>query len=254
MTRQDAQESVDASARQDQPRWRVRRWLRIGSLWIVVSCFTALVFVISLAVTMPASALRRFVTLPPQVADLQGTLLHGTARLQDGYVLRWDGLFTGLILARLSADVTLTGADTQINGTVLISPWTVTVRDITGRAGPGLLTLAPGLPIEGCTSRAIVDVTSASFGKAAASAEGQIDIVAGDCTDLAGTVIPLPDMVLTLHSQGADAVADLSTEQTPLAQLIVAGDRRLLIRVEPAGAALIPGMPTSGPLILEYPF
>jgi hypothetical protein len=247
MTRQDALESDGATG---QP-WR---WLRTLSLWIVLSCFTALVFAISLAATMPASALRNFIDLPPQITDLQGTIWHGTARLQDGYALRWDGQFGALILARLSANVTLTGADTQLMGVVQISPWMLALCDVTGWAGPGLLALAPGLPFDGCTSRAIVDVPLVSFGRGQAAAEGRIDIAAGDCTDFNGDSIQVPAMTLTLHSEGKDAVADLADTGSALAQLIVAGDRRLLIRVEPAGAALIPGMPTSGPTMIEYPF
>jgi hypothetical protein len=247
MTHQDALEPDGATG---QP-WR---WMRTLSLWIVLSCFTALVFFVSLAVTMPASALRNFIDLPPQVTDLQGTIWHGTARLQDGYALQWDGQFSALILARVSANVTLTGADTQLTGTVQISPWTAAVRDVAGRAGPGLLALAPGLPFDGCTSRAVVDVALASFGRRQAAAEGRIDIAAGDCTDFAGNSIPVPDLTLTLHTEGSDAVADLADGQSALAQVIVAGDRRLLIRVEPAGAGLIPGMPTSGRTEIEYPF
>ena len=61
-------------------------------------------------------------------------------------------------------------------------------------------------------------------------------------------------MVIFEDGYFSDAVADLSDAQSALAQVIVAGDRRLLIRVEPAGAALIPGMPTSGRTEIEYPF
>lgn len=251
MTRQDA---LEPDAATGLPTGRIWRGLRTLSLWIVLSCFTALVFVISLAVTMPASALRRIIDLPPQIVALQGTIWNGRATLQDGYALQWDGQFGALILARVSANVTLTGADTQLTATVRFSPGTVSVREVAGRAGPGLLILAPGLPLDGCTSRAIVDVPLASFGRGRAAAEGRIDIAAGDCTDFAGNSIPVPALILTLHSEGNDAVADLTDPQTALAQLIVAGDRRLLIRVEPAGAALIPGMPTSGRTEIEYPF
>jgi hypothetical protein len=220
----------------------------------VLSCFTAFVFVIALAATMPASALRRIIDLPPQITDLRGTVWQGSATLTDGYALHWDSHFSALILARISADVTLTGADTQLTGTVSISPWTTALRDLTGRAGPGLLALAPRVPVESCTSRAIVDVSLASFGRGRAAAEGQIELEAGACTDFAGNPIAVPALTIALHGAGNDAVADLTDTQTPLAQVTVAGDRRLIIRVEPAGAALIPGLPSSGPIMLEYPF
>lgn len=233
---------------------RLRRWLRIGSLSILVSCFAALVLIVALAVTMPASALRRFVDLPPQVTDLQGTVWSGTARLTDGYTVQWRTQLAALILARITAVVTLTGADTQVIGSVQVSPWSIAVRDVEGRVGAGVLRLVPGLLIDGCATRAVVDVTLARFGGGQAAADGRINIEAGTCRDLGGNVIPVPAMTLTLRTEGTDAVAALADATQALAQVTVAGDRRLLIRVEPAGAALIPGMPSSGPTILEYPF
>lgn len=233
---------------------RLWRAARNGVALIVLSCFTALVFVIALAVTMPASALRRVINLPPQITDLRGTVWHGNATLTDGYALQWDSHFSALILARISADVTLTGADTQLTGTISVSPWTTSLRDLTGRAGPGLLALAPGVPVERCTSRAIVDVAGARLGRGQAAVNGQIDIEAGQCLDFAGNEVAVPALSVALHSTGNDAVADLTDAQTALAQVTVAGDRRLIIRIEPAGAELIPGLPSSGPIILEYPF
>lgn len=247
MTRTNALETADAIP---HPRGLLRR----GMIWVGVSCCTILVFVIALAVTMPASALRTFVNLPPQISTLNGTIWRGGATLQGGYSVQWQTRLGALLLARISADVTLVGADSQINASLQASPWTIELRDLTGRAGPGLLALAPGLPVTGCMSRAVLDVAQLRFGRGAASADGTIGIDAGNCTDLAGAGIPVPAMTLTLHSIENDAVADLSSAGSPLAQLIVTGDRRLLIRVEPAGAVLVPGMPNTGPTIIEYPF
>lgn len=235
-------------------RGRLWRIVRNGLGLIVLSCFTALVFVIALAATMPASALRRIIDLPAQITALHGTVWHGSATLTDGYALRWDSDFSTLILARISADVTLSGADTQLTGRVSASPWTMALRDLTGRAGPGLLALAPGLPVDSCTSRAIITGVGASFGRGQATAGGQIEIAPGECRDFGGNAIAVPALTIALHSVGNDAVADLTDGQAALAQLTVAGDRRLIIRVEPAGAARVPGLPSSGPIILEYPF
>ena len=254
MTLQPPPETDGAAGLQGLRQGRLRRALRNAVLLIVVSCCTALVFVIALAATMPASALRRVIDLPTQITDLRGTIWRGHATLTNGYALDWNGHLAALILAKIAADVTLTGADTQLTGTFTLGPRTMALRDLTGRAGPGLLALAPGLPIDSCTSRAIIDVTRASFGPGRAAAEGQIAVDAGECLDFAGNTFAIPALTLTLHSVGNDAVADLSDTQSALAQLTIAGDRRLIIRVEPAGAALIPGMPTAGVTMLEYPF
>ena len=254
MTRQADPETPDVSMPQPSPVGRLRRLFRFGVLGVVLSCFTAFVFAASLAVTMPASTLRRVIDLPEQIIDLRGTIWNGSATLTDGYVLQWKGHLAALILAKISADVTLTGADTQLDGRLNFGPRAIALHNLTGRAGPGLLQLVPALPIDRCASRAIVDVAGISFGRGVASAEGQIDIESGACLDFAGNAIAVPALTLTLQSKGNDAVADLSDATSALAQVTVTGDRRLIIRVEPAGAKLIPGMPSSGPIILEYPF
>jgi hypothetical protein len=64
-------------------------------------------------------------------------------------------------------------------------------------------------------------------------------------------------MVLGLSTEGPDARAVLATADaaaTPLASLTVTADRRLLIRIEPDGALLVPGMPSSAATTLEYWF
>ena len=61
-------------------------------------------------------------------------------------------------------------------------------------------------------------------------------------------------MTLDLTTQGNDARGLLRDRDSVLAELTVTGDRRVIGRVEPEGAVLVPGMPTGGPIIIEYPF
>ena len=61
-------------------------------------------------------------------------------------------------------------------------------------------------------------------------------------------------MRLELSTQGNDAQAQLRDRDSELARLAVTGDRRAILRLEPEGAVLVPGLPTSGPVIVEYPF
>lgn len=231
-----------------------RGLLRRLLVWTGIACFTAIVFVVALIVTMPVSALRGLVALPPQITDLRGTLWQGRAMLTDGYVLNWEGRLGGIILARLAADVTLQGSDTLLTGRIEVSPRTFRLDDLSGRAGPGLLALANDLPVTDCTSRLTVDAVSLSWRPGAATAGGGVAVSAGTCLDFGGDPVPVPDMTVALTTQGNDAVADLTGADGALARVVVAGDRRLLIRVEPAGARLVPGMPASGPTVLEYPF
>ncbi len=158
---------------------------------------------------------------------------------------------------RLVADADLLGPDTRLAGVLALTPWQVAALDWTGRAGPGLLALAPNLAVASCTPRAVVGVERLALWRRAAAAEGEVTIPEGTCTLDDGGEVPVPAMTLRLTTEGRDALAQLVRDgatPTPLASLAVTGERRLVIRVEPEGAALVPGMPSSAPTILEYPF
>lgn len=210
-----------------------------------------------LAVTMPASVLATLVTLPPQVETLSGSAWRGRAALSGGHILDWRVSFRELWLGRLVADTSLDGPDTQLAGLLGLSPWQIYARDWTGRAGPALLALEPSLLVTSCTSRAVVAVERLALGRYSAVARGNVGITEGICTDRSGREHAVPALLLQLSTEGRDAQAVLARDDsaaTPLARLGVTGDRRLLVRVEPDGAALVPGLPSSAPIILEYPF
>ena len=80
-----------------------------------------------------------------------------------------------------------------------------------------------------------------------------VSIEAGRCIDRSGRDHSVPALRVDLLSQGDDAVAIVSDDGGQLARLTLTSDRRALVRVEPEGAVLVPGLPTSGPIILEYP-
>ena len=219
-----------------------------------LTCFAVLVYVAALIVTLPASALRELAILPPQVTALYGSAWHGRATLDGGYTLNWDLQGGSVLTTRTVTDWTLQGPDTQLSGILTASPWAVEVADVAGRAGPGLLALLPGAPLKECSSRAVVDIQRLAWQRESAHAAGVIQIDAGSCEDLLGRATAIPQMTLDLSAQGSDARAVLSDRDSTLAQITVTGDRLLILRVEPEGATLVPGMPTGGPMIIEYPF
>ncbi|HBM40243.1 MAG TPA: hypothetical protein DD402_10445, partial [Sulfitobacter sp.] len=88
----------------------------------------------------------------------------------------------------------------------------------------------------------------------AAAAAGAVLISEGRCKDLLGRDTTVPQMTLDLTTQGRDAIAILTDRDSTLAKVTVTGERRLIARIEPEGAVLVPGMPTSGPMIIEMPF
>ena len=232
---------------------RLRRVKRAMAL-LALACLTALIYLAALVATMPASALSDLATMPRQVTAFYGTIWQGRADLIDGYRIDWDHRPGDLLGLRLAADATLQGPDTLLRGTVRVTPWTISARDVTGRAGPGLLALADGLAIAGCSTRAIVDVPYIALARTWAAAEGRIDVEAGDCTETNGRIDPVPAMTLTLGTRSNDATGRLTTGDTLLAEASVKGDHRLTLTLQPAGSALIPGLPTGAPISLDYPF
>ncbi|APE42006.1 hypothetical protein BOO69_00210 [Sulfitobacter alexandrii] len=174
--------------------------------------------------------------------------------MAGGYALNWDLREGELWRLHALMDLTLEGPDTRLEGQAIARLGGFSMRGVSGRAGPGLLALVPDPLISACTSRAVVDVQALSISRDAAAASGVIQIDEGQCKDMLGRDMTVPQMTVDLSTQGNDARAVVSDRGGELGQITVAGDRRFILRIEPEGATLIPGMPTSGPVIVEYPF
>lgn len=201
---------------------------------------------------MPASAIARLGPLPPQVLGLSGRALDGSARLVGGYVLDWRaGLPRGLFLP---VKFTLVGDDTRITGEAQLVIGGGEVRQVQGRAGPGLLALAGETGLV-CDASASLDVDRLAWVGSATSADGRIDVREGRCSR-AGQVADVPAMAIDLGTgdEGAEARVERVSDGTDLGTVGVIGDRTLRLRVEKAGVALIPGFPFAGPLDLRIPF
>lgn len=202
---------------------------------------------------MPARTIARLVDLPPQVQAVEGYLRDGRARLQDGYVLGWTLRPGELFRLRIAVDIALAGPDTAVDGRVTLSPTRLALADLGGRAGPGLLRLAPGLRLD-CDGRAMVDVRGIVLSRDRIRAEGAIDIAAGTCR-ANGRAVPLPATRIALEEDGDAALAVARSEDgETLGSLRVGPARRATLRVEPAGAVLVPGMPSGAPTVLDLPF
>lgn len=248
------QENLAATHQAERRPSRIWKAVKVLFAGIGLTCFAALVFVIALAVSAPATSVRELVTLPPQITEVSGRLWSGRATLLGGYTLRWQGNAGQLLRGKLRMDVSLQGHDTQLMGQVWMTPTSVGANDVSGRAGPGLLPLFPNFLVKSCTSRAIVDVALLRVGRDSAAADGVILVDAGTCVDQFGGDNTVPKLQLDLLTQGRDAVGQLTDRDGSLAQFTITGDRRVIARIEPEGAVLVPGLPTSGPIIVEYPF
>lgn len=250
MTHQDPARPA-AATEASKPR-RLRSWWFLSA--VLLAFFAFLVYLAALIVTLPATALRRVADIPAPITDLYGGLWEGRAVLDGGYSLDWQLSAWPLFVGRGVAEWTLRGPDTQLAGVATVTPGSFAAADIVGRVGPGLLDLLPGAALQNCTSRAVVDVQQLTWRKGAATAAGAVLISEGRCKDLLGRDTTVPQMTLDLTTKGNDAHALLQDRDSTLAEFTVTGDRRWITRIEPEGAVLVPGMPTSGPVVIEFPF
>lgn len=202
----------------------------------------------------PVSVVTRFVALPSQVEGLYGSIWHGRAVLAQSHDLRWETDPWSVLSLGLRSDLILTGEGTHLTATLRGGLTGIEALDVNGRAGPGLLALADGMPEFTCTARGVVDIARLAAGRDRFAADGTVVIAAGSCTEPQGRVTPVPSMLLTLATRGDDAVAQLSSENVPFATVEVQGVRRLVMQIEPEGARNVPGLPTGGAIRLEYPF
>lgn len=229
----------------------VLRLLRRMVLGVALVLLVLIVFGAALLWSAPATVLTRILSLPPQIETLSGSLWQGRAGLVQGHALDWTLRPADLLRLRIGADIELSGADTLVQAGAWVGWQRFAASDVKGRAGPGLLALAdPGLI---CDSRAVLDVDELGWSPGRASATGEIAIAAGTCTR-AGQTVDLPALKVDLGSEGQDAVAIVTSAGDTLGRVQITGDRRAVLRIEPAGAALIPGMPSSAATQLEYPF
>ena len=220
---------------------------------LLVACVFLLVSASVALWTMPAGRIARLVDLPPQVQALEGYARDGRARLEGGYVLGWSLRPGELARLRIAADVALAGPDSALDGIAYATPTRWAAQGVGGRAGPGLLRLAPGLRLE-CDSRASVDIRGVEWSRDALSADGTIEVAEGTCR-ANGRQAPLPATRIVLEEEGDAARAVARTEDgAVLATLRATPARRATLRVEPAGAALVPGMPSGAATTLEFPF
>jgi hypothetical protein len=237
-----------------RPKRGLSQLLGLALKFVFLTFFVTLVFLIAVLAIFPARAVTQVVTPPAQVTAIYGSLWNGRVTLTGGYVVEWRTDPGQIVFGRFTGDAVLKGADTQVTGTFAATPFSLSAQDIAGRAGPGLLQLFPALLVESCETRAVVDIAAIRLDRKSAFADGTVAIDAGTCTDTSGTVITLPQTRVNLGSEARNLTAVLSDRDSQLAKATLASDRRLILRVEPEGAVLIPGLPTGGPIIIEYPF
>jgi len=219
-------------------------------LWTGVACLCLLTLSAALLWTMPAQTLSRFAPLPPRIVALEGSARDGRARLAGGTTLSWSLDPLLLLTARVGGTWRLGGAETRVAGTAALRPGGMTLGDVSGRFGPDLAASIVGAP---CASRGSVDLRRLVLDRDRAVADGEVDVEGGPCV-IAGRERDLPDTRVALTGAG-DAILITATAAsgTALASARITPGRRLLLRIEPAGAALA-GLPSSAPIEVDTAF
>ncbi len=233
--------------------WRAVQWSLVALLGLGAGAVT-------LVATVPVGFAARMagVVLPADVA-LSGTLWNGIADFAQGHRATWDSRVGASVRARAwVADLRVTGPETDLTGQWALRPGGATLAPLGGRMGWSLIdAVLPGLEIT-CATTADVDVARAEFGPDNRAATGQLRLAPGTCARVDGTVtdVPLPavvaDIATTADGVGI-AITGVDTPGMALGNLLVTPDDRLRITVFAAGAALVPGLPSSGDSQIELP-
>lgn len=234
---------------------RTRALPRLVSLFLL-TCFALFVFAVALLATAPAQSLARAVSLPPQLERLSGGLWQGRAHLAGGLVADWSWRPSALLRAEIGLDLTLTGPQSLAEGRLAAGPGgRFAITELQGRLGPEVLALLGPANDLSCDSMLALHGAELAQGPGGASAGGRIAVGAGTCRRPGATPMQVPASTLTLGSEADRARAVLTADDapdTPLASAALGADR-LELRIEPEGAALVPGLPSGAPIMLEYP-
>lgn len=210
-----------------------------------------------LAATAPSRIVGRFVDLPPAVSHLSGTVWKGEAVLANRLVADWRVDPSASLGARaLRLGWSMAGSDTRLTGTASIAPdGAVSVTGISGVAGWSLVEAAlTGVPFR-CDPRARVDIAEIAVADGQFRAEGRMTTGPGQCADDIGAVaVPALDAEVENVDGGVRLLVRLNERpDTVLGEAVVTAAGDLIITIQPAGAALVPGMPTSAASVIEMP-
>ena len=170
-------------------------------------------------------------------------------------VLDWHLRAGDLVLGRLAFDIDLTGPRSLLTGVLGGGLTGIGVSGLDGRLGPEVLALIPGGDAPVCDSTAVIQGVGLRHSRGGAGAQGSITITEGVCTRPGATPMQVPALSIDLTSDQGTALARAQTRADPdtlLAEARLAADR-LFLQLEPAGARLVPGLPSSAATILEYP-
>jgi hypothetical protein len=210
-------------------------------------------FAVALMVTMPVQFTADLVGV--KVQGLSGTLWDGQAQLDADHVATWDvAARDSLLTMTLVMDVQVMGLQTSLHGRVALTPWQVVVGPLAGQAAwPLLAAVMPGVQIV-CDGVAEVRIGALALIMPRRGV-GQVTVPAGFCSRVDGTVtqVQVPALVADITTVDDGIQAVVASDGEPLATARVTNENRAQITIHAAGAAMVPGMPSSADSQIDLP-
>ena len=228
-----------------------RRLHRMRSVTFTV--IGLITFLLALVVTMPASLLFKLAGL--NAPNVVGTIWKGEAAIGDQTAVAWRvGPVSSLLRFGIVSDVQMRGGATDLAATGLWRPGAMSLEDVSGLAGPGLVdTLTKDLPIR-CDLTFVVDMDRIVLAGRRSGAEGRVRSGPGSCSArnlVAAGSLPVPAMTgqSTMDVNGTSAWLSSNAAQGRLAQMTIDREGRLKVTVLEAGAAILPAL--AGQTVME---
>lgn len=187
---------------------------------------------------------------------LSGTIWQGQAQLDAAHLVTWDiAAQDSMLTMAIVFDVQVTGPQTALTGRVALRPSQVVIGPVAGQAAwPLLAVVMPGLQIV-CDGVAEVRVGSMILTADTRKAVGRITVQDGVCDRVDGTItrVPVPALEADVATVADGVEAVVTGSGTALVTVRITNDDRARITIHAAGAAMVPGMPSSADSQLDIP-
>ncbi|MFN3311979.1 MAG: hypothetical protein ACK46Q_00740 [Hyphomonas sp.] len=197
--------------------------------------------------------------MPVPLDRLSGTLGHGQMRLDPDHRLAWKAAWwDSLTGGALALNITLIGPGTDLAGRVKVGPIRQQMGPVNGMlAWPLAAAIVPASDITCDLSAIIQDLTLVQYGRAR-SGTGNLRSGQGSCMRPGVTEkpVPVPALIVRISPGSPDIVAVVTTRDEPEVPLVtgrLTDADRIMVTIHRAGAAMVPGMPSSSDSELDIP-
>lgn len=260
------QEQQGLPTRPDTNRDGLTDWRKLALNAILGSLVLLLgiaAFAVSLVWYMPVRFVAHQAGLlesgPVAASRLSGTIWQGRMQLDGRHEVTWTTQTAASLWAfGFAADWEIDGPGSDLTGKIVLRPGGVDLGPLSGSAAWPLIAAAlPGLPIA-CTGEARLAAVEFRLDGTERTGSGTITTSAAECARLDGEVdrVPAPALhaqITTLPNFLQVLVTPQDGARVPLVTARLTSEDRLVITIHQAGAALVPGMPSTADSELDLP-